>query len=190
MCYAPGLSVTDRRGQRSKTILKAIGFPQTQLELELKMQLHTLAVYALTAVLLLQLPLAKATEPELKFPDEQIDLSGIRELLNSKTGSDVSEANSRLSPMKKLFRSLSGNPDTEIAINRTLRWLDNHQLADGGWSFDHVTGECQCGNAGSMTTVRNAATALALFPYLGSGQTPTAGDRMQQTRRRRQLSHS
>jgi hypothetical protein len=59
-----------------------------------------------------------------------------------------------------------------------LKWLVEHQLPDGGWSFDHT--QCrscrgQCRHPGTLSEARNAATGLALLPLLGAGQTHTTG---------------
>jgi len=59
-----------------------------------------------------------------------------------------------------------------------LKWLAYHQMPDGGWNFNH--GLCPrrggvCQNPGSAAKARNAATGLALLPFLGAGQTHTSG---------------
>jgi hypothetical protein len=71
-----------------------------------------------------------------------------------------------------------GSPGSERAVGHALDWLANHQLPDGGWSFNHTqAASCkgQCRNAGSATDARNAATAIALLPFLGAGQTHQSG---------------
>jgi hypothetical protein len=69
-------------------------------------------------------------------------------------------------------------PQTNYAIDQGLFWLARHQLADGGWGFDHRAGECRgrCANPGNLTGARVAATGLALLPFLGSGHTPEHGE--------------
>ena len=67
-----------------------------------------------------------------------------------------------------------GNKATEKCVANALKWLAIHQMADGGWSFD--LGPCptchgQCRDSGKLAEARNAATGLALLPFLGSGQT-------------------
>ena len=55
-----------------------------------------------------------------------------------------------------------------------LRWLANHQFPDGGWSFNHgLATSCHgaCRDPGKLAEARNAATALALLPFLGSNNT-------------------
>jgi hypothetical protein len=67
--------------------------------------------------------------------------------------------------------------ESEDAVELALRWLANHQLPDGSWSFDHRGGECQgrCQNHGSFAAARNGATAMALLPFLGAGHTHLEG---------------
>lgn len=71
-----------------------------------------------------------------------------------------------------------GSDSSEKAVSTALRWLANHQLRDGSWSFNHSlapTCRGQCRNPGSLAEARNGATGLALLPFLGSGQTHTEG---------------
>ena len=63
-------------------------------------------------------------------------------------------------------------------------WLANHQMPDGGWSFDlSLCPSChgQCRDSGKMAEARNAATGLALLPFLGSGQTHKDSHRYKST---------
>lgn len=68
------------------------------------------------------------------------------------------------------------SPETEAAVERGLRWLARHQLADGSWHFDHTTGECdrQCPNPGGHVST-TGATGLALMAFLGAGNTHKKG---------------
>ncbi len=58
-----------------------------------------------------------------------------------------------------------------------LNWLAAHQERDGGWDFDHTKGPCkgQCTHPGLLPPSRNGATAMALLPFLGAGQTHKEG---------------
>ncbi len=72
-------------------------------------------------------------------------------------------------------------PDAdEQAVARALEWLASHQMSDGGWSFNHHQHpQCagKCANPGSLASDgRVAATALALLPFLGAGQTHKEGE--------------
>ena len=78
----------------------------------------------------------------------------------------------------ELVRSEGGTPQSERAVGLALHWLAEHQSLDGGWNFDHsICPKCKgrCANPGTMTVARNAATALALLPFLGNGQTHKSG---------------
>lgn len=79
---------------------------------------------------------------------------------------------------ERLARLGGASEGSERAVALALQWLANHQLPDGGWSFDHTkAGGCnnQCRNPGNLADARAAATALALLPFLGSGQTHREG---------------
>jgi hypothetical protein len=70
-----------------------------------------------------------------------------------------------------------GTSLTEAAVARGLRWLSKHQDTNGSWSLSefHRAGDCngQCRGAGGYTDT--GATALALLPFLGAGQTHLHG---------------
>ncbi len=79
----------------------------------------------------------------------------------------------------ELIRSGGGTAESERAVALALRWLAEHQMPDGGWNFNHATHpKCrgQCRNAGTEVVARNGATAMALLPFLGAGQTHKAGN--------------
>ncbi len=67
-----------------------------------------------------------------------------------------------------------GDAVSEKCVTHALRWLANHQMPDGGWSFAHglATG-CHgaCRDPGKLAEARMAATALAVLPFLGSNNT-------------------
>ncbi len=70
-----------------------------------------------------------------------------------------------------------GNADTEKAVAAALKWLAEHQMPDGSWTFAHgLACGAKCKDNGKATEARNAATGLALMCYLGAGQTHTEGD--------------
>lgn len=79
-----------------------------------------------------------------------------------------------------------GTEASERAVGLGLQWLAEHQLPDGGWSFDHARApHCQgkCGNPGTLADARNAATALALLPFLGAGHTHQSGAYKEEVKR-------
>jgi len=68
----------------------------------------------------------------------------------------------------------------EGAVDRALKWFINHQMPDGGWSFDFTKcpscqGRCSHGASGKLGNDRCAATAMALLPFLGRGYTHKDG---------------
>ncbi|NQU20029.1 MAG: terpene cyclase/mutase family protein [Candidatus Nealsonbacteria bacterium] len=68
--------------------------------------------------------------------------------------------------------------ESEHAVDLALKWLADHQMPDGGWSFHHhLAPTCQgkCPGGGSMPEARIAATALGILPFLGAGQTHQMG---------------
>jgi hypothetical protein len=76
-----------------------------------------------------------------------------------------------------------GGKDTEDAVDRALKWFIEHQMPDGGWSFDHAKcPSCQgkCSHASKLSELctasdRCGATAMALLPFLGRGYTHKDG---------------
>jgi hypothetical protein len=70
-----------------------------------------------------------------------------------------------------------GTPDSEYAVQKALHWLAEHQNYDGSWTFHHdKSPKCHgaCRDPGlSGGTI--APTALALLPFLGTGQTQHEG---------------
>ncbi len=78
----------------------------------------------------------------------------------------------------QLVAAGGGTAESERAVALALKWLAAHQMPDGGWSFNHAMHpKCrgQCGNPGTAIEARNAATAMALLPFLGAGQTHKEG---------------
>ena len=68
--------------------------------------------------------------------------------------------------------------ESELAVDLALKWLAEHQMTDGGWSFHHgMAPNCQgqCPNDGSLVEARIAATAYGLLPFLGAGETNRVG---------------
>ena len=81
---------------------------------------------------------------------------------------------------RDLLEKFGGGSDTEKAVAMGLRWLAQHQLPDGSWSFDHtVACRGQCGNPGVFLDAKNGATGMALMAFFGAGQTHKQGDYQQ-----------
>ena len=64
--------------------------------------------------------------------------------------------------------------DTDRAVLGGLVWLAKHQGPNGAWSLQHgrfCPTRQSCGGQGTYMQSDSAATALALLPFLGAGQT-------------------
>ena len=82
----------------------------------------------------------------------------------------------RMEGKGRLLKSGGGSDASEKAVQSALVWLARHQRPDGSWSIQHDEGlSCRCGGVGSRNNAPMAATALALLPFLGAGNTPTRG---------------
>ena len=70
-----------------------------------------------------------------------------------------------------------GTKASEKSVASALKWFATHQNSDGSWNLDHRFGPCQsrCRHPGIRSDAPNGATALALLPFLGAGQTHLEG---------------
>jgi hypothetical protein len=78
----------------------------------------------------------------------------------------------------ELARKSGGTEASEKSVVAALKWLAEHQMPNGGWSFNHTRApSCggQCRNPGKLEDARIGATAMALLPFLGAGQTHKTG---------------
>ncbi|HEV3003363.1 MAG TPA: hypothetical protein VGX78_02835, partial [Pirellulales bacterium] len=74
---------------------------------------------------------------------------------------------------------VGGNEETEAAVRRGLKWLFDHQHADGHWSLhqlDPPEKKLPATSGAGSTVSDTAATGLGLLPFLASGHTHAAGD--------------
>lgn len=83
---------------------------------------------------------------------------------------------------KALGRKYGSSAASENAVELALEWLARHQLPDGGWNLDHTIGPDvdraigrDKNDPGKYDAARNGATALALLPFLGHGDTHLEG---------------
>lgn len=105
-----------------------------------------------------------------RMEDPQVDLLGEAHLEEPTELMQVRTVEYR----REAVRRRGGTPASEAAVEKALEWLAHHQSYDGGWSFDHrYGGDCRgaCRDPGSLAEVRIGATAMALLPFLGAGQT-------------------
>lgn len=84
-----------------------------------------------------------------------------------------SALSSRSPGMKQaLLKREGGIAESEKAVARGLAWLAEHQDKDGSWSLSptKICGNQACGMMENES--REAATGLALLPFLGAGHLP------------------
>lgn len=77
---------------------------------------------------------------------------------------------------KKAGLGNGGSEGSEAAVAMALRWIADHQLPNGGWSYDHrKCPKCggKCKDHGTNSSM-NSATAMAIMPFLGAGITDRA----------------
>ena len=77
----------------------------------------------------------------------------------------------------KLVQTGGGNAQSEAAVEAGIKWIIDHQMPDGSWSFDFT--KCpscngNCSHPGKIQD-RGGATAMALLPMLGRGYTHKEG---------------
>ena len=136
---------------------------------------------------------SEVTEPtEAIAPEATVDVGEIMAGVDSKMEFDStpSESTSMSSGNEtsmrtgdsrgEALRKYGGSAESESAVELALKWIVDHQLPDGGWSLNHQLGPGKRtspdpGEMASEFQTRNAATALALLPLLGHGQTHKTG---------------
>jgi len=103
------------------------------------------------------------------------DLKELDELLEKEFPGQSGSFASRSGPLRQeLLMQGGGNARSEAAVADGLKWLSEHQGADGSWnSAKHqADGKCNCqpGHDDPMF-----GTAFALLAFLGAGETPRNG---------------
>ena len=81
---------------------------------------------------------------------------------------------------QQLIQTGGGSSQSEAAVESGLKWIIQHQMPDGGWSFDLKTcpscnGQCTHGVDKGFAADRCGATSMALLPFLGRGYTHKEG---------------
>jgi hypothetical protein len=81
---------------------------------------------------------------------------------------------------QQLLQTGGGSAQSEAAVEASLKWFIQHQMPDGGWSFDlkacpSCQGQCSHGGDKDRGADRCGATAMALLPFLGRGYTHKEG---------------
>ena len=109
------------------------------------------------------------------FGEETAPKNDLMATIGSFTGSGVAGRGEAM--RGQMVAKYGGNEASEAAVAAALKWFAAHQNPDGSWSFDHRTGPCQgrCADPGSLSECKTGATAMALLPFLGAGQTHKQG---------------
>jgi hypothetical protein len=113
-----------------------------------------------------------------QFSEQEAPTAEIAAAMGSVAGTGT-EGRTNAATKADMIRKAGGNSASEAAVAKALKWIARHQLEDGGWSFDHTLGPGNFRNSrnpGDMPNARNAATAMALLPFLGAGQTHLEGE--------------
>ncbi len=115
-------------------------------------------------------PVDALTEMSADFQADLKTLSG---------GSEFSGRTSegRASEGRASAKAYGASAESEQSVDLALEWLANHQLPNGSWNFDHSIGPGERSklDPGTYTDCVNAATAMALLPFLGAGNTHVNG---------------
>ena len=81
---------------------------------------------------------------------------------------------------QQFIQTGGGNSQSEAAVESGLKWIIEHQLPDGGWTFNldacpTCNGKCSHGVDKGVGADRCGATSMALLPFLGRGYTHKEG---------------
>ncbi len=117
---------------------------------------------------------------DLDVADLQSDMAPSAASLQTLASMTAQPMGSRTTDMKKkMLRDYGGTPASEAAVTEALKWFSRHQMPNGGWTYQHdLVCRGRCGDAcdASYNKSYNAATAMALLPFLGAGQTQISGE--------------
>ncbi len=117
---------------------------------------------------------------DLDVADLQSDMAPSAASLQTLASMTAQPMGSRSKDMKKkMLRDYGGTPSSEAAVTEALKWFSRHQMPNGGWTYQHdlvCRGRCKDGCDASYNKSYNAATAMALLPFLGAGQTQLSGE--------------
>ncbi len=122
---------------------------------------------------------AQVSVPEFDpLGDTSVPKSDMLATIGSYTGSALSGRGSAAG-RKRIAKAAGGNDASEAAVAMALKWIASRQARDGGWNFDHndpLINAPRCPDPGSASKARNGATAMALLPFFGAGQTHKEGN--------------
>ena len=169
---------------------------QPDTEFDDEMEIDTEVLEEVDASELTEITEENLTEPETLAVEEFAEIGEIlaadvsnfeNDSFNESSLTSVSEVSGRSDGARQgQLRKKGGTAGSEKAVERALEWIARHQLPDGGWSIDHTIGpgkDRDKNNPGTRDAARNGATALALLPFLGHGDTHIDGDYKETVRR-------
>ncbi len=103
---------------------------------------------------------------------------GVGTGVHAGSGGDDLGFSTRTGQRKAMLGSGGGTRQSERAVAGALNWLARHQSRDGSWSLVNYKANCKdssCSGDAKIGSYEPAATALALLPFLGAGQTHKTG---------------
>jgi hypothetical protein len=133
----------------------------------------------------MEVPVMDIAAVPLEISDFAADTAPAANTLQSMSAMSMQPMGSRSSDMKKkLLREYGGTESSEAAVTEALKWFSRHQIKSGptagAWTFQHeLVCRGACGNGCSKpqrAKQLNAATSLALLPFMGAGQTHIKGE--------------
>ena len=133
----------------------------------------------------METPLVDMAAVTMDASDFASDMAPAAAALQSLSSMSMKPIDSRSDKMKeKLLREYGGTDSSEAAVTEALKWFARHQIkagpTAGAWTFQHelvCRGACKNGcTRESRANQLNAATSLALLPFMGAGQTHLKGE--------------
>lgn len=144
--------------------------PESQVDVTESLEVSPTAV---------EVPMEFAASP-IDALDFAAEMAPTSSSLQSLTSMSMKSLDSRSTDMKKkLLREYGGSESSEAAVANALKWIAKHQMPNGAWTFMHTAVRNDSGdNPGDPARAKsfNAATAMALLPFLGAGQTHLQGE--------------
>lgn len=105
------------------------------------------------------------------FSTETAPRNDLMKEIGSLTGSALEGRSAKA--RGQMVRQNGGSEGSEKAVAMALKWFAAHQFPDGRWSFEGMP--CTCTQQGQTNGCFTGATAMALLPFLGAGQTHMEG---------------
>ena len=133
----------------------------------------------------IDMPLVDVAAVPIEATDLSAELAPAAMQMQPLSMTSIAPMDSRSQEMKdKLLREYGGTESSEAAVTEALKWFSRHQIkagpTAGAWTFQHelvCKNSCRNGCSDPKRAKQlNAATSLALLPFLGAGQTHLHGE--------------